>query len=196
MLPAAVRCSGRPSRWQPLLRAAAGVIQAPPTTGLQARLCRSLANLQPLVPLTSHPRPGLADLGGTLSLSRPAPVQPRRRRDPDPSTILLLRPLLVPFPGGSAFSSPLPSSPSSYLSPPQSLLFLFSLTSPAYLCASTFPCSALVSRPQHLHCSSQILESLDHPRPPGQQAELHPEVFKNAPRFCPMPGSLLGLAEG
>lgn len=76
MLPAAVRCSGRPSRWQPLLRAAAGVIQAPPTTGLQARLCRSLANLQPLVPLTSHPRPGLADLGGTLSLSRPAPVQP------------------------------------------------------------------------------------------------------------------------
>lgn len=130
------------------------------------------------------PPPGVGRPGRNPE-SLPPGSRPASLRDPDPPTIPLPFPLLVPFPGGSTFSSSLPSSPSSYLSPPQSLLFLFSLTSPAYLCASAFPCSALVSLPQHLHCSSQILESLDHPRLPDQANRASPRGLRECPKVLP-----------
>lgn len=193
MLPAAVRCSGLPSRRQPLLRSAAGVIQAPPTTGLQPRLRRSLANLQPLVPLTSHPRLGLADLGGTLSLSHRAPVPPRRAtltrqlvRCPDLSLYLflgarhflhpcpLLRPLISLHHSLScSFSHSLHLLISAPRPLPAQLWFPFPNTSIALLRYwSLLTIHAFLAR----------------------QSELHPEVFENAQ--CQALSSLLGIADG
>lgn len=183
MLPAAVRCPGRPNRWQPLFRSAAGVIQAPPTTGLQPRLRRSLANLQSLVPLTSHPRPGLADLGGTLSLSRPARVPPRLAT----LTCQLFRCLdlsLCLFLGAWHFLHPCSVllSLSTTVSPVPFLTH-FTCLSPRLglsLLGSGFPSPTpplLFSDNDHLLLTIHALLA--------RQAELRPEVFKHAPEVLP-----------
>lgn len=188
-------CSGRPSRWQPRLCSAAGVIQAPPTSGLQPRPPCALANLQSLVPPPPTPARGWRTWEEPWSPSRPLPVR------------FPLRPTVRPWPvnyspaaaqaspcassWGSIFSSPLAFSPSflSLSATVSSVPFLTHFTCLSLLLGLSLLRSGF-SSPTPSFALLRYWSLLTIHALLARRAELHPEVFKYPLSFCPEPGTL------
>lgn len=183
-------CSGRPSRWQPRLCSAAGVIQAPPTSGLQPRPPCALANLQSLVPPPPHARPGLADLGGTLESLPPA-----SRPVPAPPHCATLASQLLPC-GSPGLSLCLFLGLDIFLTLGLFSILLISLRHSLF-CSFSHSLHLLISPPRPFPaplwflfpntfiCSSPILESLDHTRPPGQAGRASPGGLQVSTELLP-----------